>query len=222
MKKSATGYCPRCNAKARHRRIWLYLENHTSIFSRHIRLIEVAPWWSFARRFQAIDDIDYVGIDLKRTGPQVTAVGDLLALPVQEGTQDVAICIHVLEHIEDDHKAIAELYRVLRPGGMAIVSVPVRLDQPTFEDASVQDPDDRARLFGERGHVRYYGNNFADRLREPGFEVCMDPGDGLPADMYGRFGLRKDENIFRCVKQGGVEPGLSGAATMNLANSPES
>lgn len=201
LRPSEAGYCPRCNAKARHRRIWLYLSAHTDLLSAQIRLLEVAPWWSFARRFQKIESIDYVGVDLKRTGTQVTTIGDLIDLPIQAEMIDVVLCIHVLEHISDDHQAIAELYRVLRPGGLAIISVPLRLDQPTLEDPSVQDPDERTRLFGEPGHVRYYGKDFIERLRKPGFKVHMDPADELPAEMRHRFGLRTDENIFHCVKQ---------------------
>jgi len=200
LQQSKTGYCPRCNAKARHRRIWLYLNSHCQLFSEQTRLVEVAPWWSFARRFQGLATIDYIGVDLKYTGSQVTTIGDLSALPIQEGRVDVALCIHVLEHVDNDRKAIEELYRILRPGGMAIVSVPIRLDRPTFEDPSIQDPDERARSFGESSHVRYYGNDFIDRLREPGFDVRMDPADQVPDNICLRFGLRDDENIFRCVK----------------------
>ena len=77
LQKSDTGYCPRCNAKARHRRIWLYLSEHTEIFTDRVRLVEVAPWWSFARRFRKIATIEYLGVDLKKAGPQVSALGDL-------------------------------------------------------------------------------------------------------------------------------------------------
>ena len=208
LRASETGYCPRCNAKARHRRICLYLKHHTHVFSEQIQLVEVAPWWAFARRFQETPTVDYVGVDLKRTGTQVTTIGDLIALPIKTGRMDVALCIHVLEHIEDDRKAIAELYRVLRPGGLAIITVPLRLDRPTFEDPSIRDPDERARVFGERTHVRYYGNDFIDRLREPGFEVSLDPADQITTDTRRRFGLRNDENIFHCIKRGAETSGL--------------
>ena len=209
LRTSESGYCPRCNAKARHRRIWLYLEAHTEVLSAQIQLLEVAPWWAFARRFQTMSSVDYIGLDLQRTGTQVTTIGDVIALPIQAEMIDVVLCIHVLEHVDDDRQAIAELYRALRPGGVAIVSVPLRLDQPTHEDPSVQDPDERTRLFGEPGHVRYYGKDFIERLRQPGFKVHMDPAHELPAEMRRRFGLRTDENIFHCVKRDHITRNLS-------------
>jgi len=201
FRKSETGYCPRCNAKARHRRIWLYLQEHTKLFSERTRLLEIAPWWSLARRFQKMNNIEFVGVDLKPTGPQVTTIGDLVSLPIKTGKIDTAICIHVLEHIDDDHKAIAELHRVLRSGGLAIISVPLRLDRVTHEDPAIQDPDERAVVFGEPGHVRYYGIDLLDRLRQPGFDVSMDLADNVPAETRHRYGLRDDENIFHCVKR---------------------
>lgn len=200
LRKSETGYCPRCNAKARHRRIWLYLRENTELFSQRTRLLEVAPWWSFARRFGHMPNIVYVGLDLQRAGPQVTVLGDAISLPIQGDCLDAAICIHVLEHIEDDRRAIAELLRVLKPGGWAIISVPLRLDRPTHEDPSIREPAERERVFGEPGHVRFYGADMIDRIREGGFDVTLDLAEQIPPNTSRRFGLRDDENIFHCRK----------------------
>jgi len=200
IRKGETGYCPRCNAKARHRRIWLFLKQNTELFSKDVRLLEVAPWWAFARRFRSISNICYVGLDLRRTGPHVTTLGDAIALPLRTGSLDAAICVHVLEHIEEDRGAIAELYRVLKPGGWSIITVPLRLDRPTQEDPAIRDPIERARLFGEPGHVRFYGTDLVDRIRESGFDVTLDLADSVPADLRRRHGLRDDENIFYCRK----------------------
>lgn len=200
LRKSETGYCPRCNAKARHRRIWLYLRENTELFLERVRLLEVAPWWSFARRFRHMPNIAYVGLDLQRAGPQVTVLGDAISLPIQDGCLDAAICIHVLEHIEDDRRAIAELLRVLKPGGWAIITVPLRLDRPTHEDPSIREPAERERVFGEPGHVRFYGADTIDRIREGGFDVTLDLAEQIPPNTSRRFGLRDDENIFHCRK----------------------
>lgn len=116
------------------------------------------------------------------------------------GSFDAALCIHVLEHVEDDRHAMAELHRVLRPGGWALVSVPIRLDRPTHEDPAITDPAERQAVFGERSHVRFYGADLADRLREVGFEVELDLASDIPDDVRKRHGLRMDENLFRCRK----------------------
>ena len=191
---------PRRSWSKRHRRIWLYIVQHQKLFNRKIRLLEIAPWWALSRRFQASANIDFVGLDLVRTGPQVTTIGDAVSLPLQNDSFDTLICIHVLEHVDDDRKTLSELYRVLKPGGSAIISVPLRLDSDTIEDPSVTDPEERLRLFGEEGHVRFYGIDLTDRLTDAGFDVDLDLASNVPADICRRFGLRNDENIFHCQK----------------------
>lgn len=200
MRKSATGYCPRCNAKARHRRDWLYLQEETDVLAGPKRLLEIAPWWSLSRCFRRASNIEFFSIDLKKTGPHVTTIGDLVRLPFANASFDVVVCIHVLEHIPDDRRGISELFRVLKPGGWALVSVPLLLDEPTREDPSITDPCIRQRIFGESSHVRYYGTDMIDRLKGAGFQVTLDLAEDLPADRCNKFALRKDENVFYCVK----------------------
>ena len=200
LRSTADGYCPRCNAKARHRRDWLYLRDRTNLFSEPVKLLEVGPRWAFARRFQRMRNLEYVGLDLVRRGPEVTAIGDVTALPMPSGSFDAVICVHVLEHVEDDRRAIAEVYRVLKPGGWAIITVPLRLDRLTYEDPAITAPEERARAFGERGHVRRYGTDFIDRLIAAGFEVRLNRAEQVPAAVQTRCGLRRDENIFHCHK----------------------
>ena len=141
-----------------------------------------------------------MGVDLKQAGPHVTTIGDIVDLPFANGSFDVIICIHVLEHIPNDAKAISELYRILRPGGWALISVPLLLDQPTREDPSITDPLERERLFGEPSHVRYYGTDMINRLSNAGFDVEQDLAAEITAERRSRFGLRDDENIFHCVR----------------------
>jgi SAM-dependent methyltransferase len=200
------GYCPRCNAKARHRRIWIHLEQSTRLSSLDGQVLEVAPWWSFARRLQRMPNIRFVGMDLERSGPQVTVVGDALSIPFQASAFDLVLCVHVLEHIADDRRVMAEMHRVLKPGGVAVVSVPLRLDQPTYEDPTIMDPEQRARVFGERGHVRWYGRDLGDRLAAAGFQVTLDLASDVPENVRTRYGLRNDENIFHCTKSTAPSP----------------
>src|SRR5262249_12426105 len=77
---------------------------------------------------------------------------------------------HVLEHVPDDRRAMREFYRVLKPGGWAILLVPITVER-TFEDPAVVDPAERLRLFGQEDHVRRYGPDYGDRLSEAGFAV---------------------------------------------------
>jgi SAM-dependent methyltransferase len=85
-------------------------------------------------------------------------------------TFDVIFCSHVLEHVSDDRRAMREFRRVLRYDGWAILLVPA-VAEKTFEDPSVVDPAERLRRFGQEDHVRCYGPDYVDRLREAGFDV---------------------------------------------------
>ncbi len=145
-------------------------------------------------------NIEFVSVDLKQSGPHVTTIGDVVDLPFASASFDVVVCIHVLEHVIDDRRAIDELFRVLKPGAWALISVPLLLDQPTHEDGSITNPIDRQRLFGEPTHVRFYGTDMADRLSNAGFEVTLHLARRIPLDKRQRFALRDDENVFYCQK----------------------
>lgn len=200
FKKTTDGCCPRCNSKARHRRDWLFLEERTSFFVDDLSVLEIAPWWSFGRRFCETENIRYLAIDIDPGAPFVAVAGDVTAIPALSSRFDALVCIHVLEHVDDDRKAIQEIHRVLKPGGWALITVPLLLDEPTREDPSITSPEERQRLFGEKGHVRYYGRDLGDRLRSAGLHVTFEPAADIPPDRCLRYGLRKDENIFLCRK----------------------
>ena len=199
LRRRHHGYCPRCNSKARHRRVWLYLRERTNLFDDQMRLFEVSPKYSFSRRFVRMPNIEYVTGDIS-TRPNVALKMDLTAVPLRSCSFDAVICQHVLEHIEDDRSAIAEIYRILRPGGWALISVPLRLDQPTYEDASIVTPADRKAAFGEISHVRFYGYDLRERLADAGFVVSLDHASDLDEGKKRRHGLLNDENIFLCRK----------------------
>ena len=92
---------------------------------------------------------------------------DLTALSFADASVDAVICHRVLEHVPDDRAAIAEVFRVLAPGGEFSVSVPQSLHRARTTDWIVRDP-------GLFDHVRQYGRDFADRLRAAGFDVARE------------------------------------------------
>jgi SAM-dependent methyltransferase len=192
-------YCPRCNSKARHRRIWLFLEERTNLFSDRLRLFEVAPKFSFARRFRKMSNLYYVAGDLQRH-PETTLRMDVTAAPISSNSFDALICVHVLEEVMPDRLAMGEIFRLLKPGGWAVVTVPTNMNALTYEDPSITSAAARARAFGEPAHVRVYGYDLADRLQACGFEVTVDLAENVPVEKRSRYGLRDDENIFFCRK----------------------
>ncbi len=100
---------------------------------------------------------------------------DISAMPqVADSSYDVLIACDVLEHVPDDASAFCEIRRVLKPGGTAILSVP-QMDSPsrTDEDQQVKSELERERRFGQKDHVRMYGDDFTDRLKAAGFSISI-------------------------------------------------
>jgi SAM-dependent methyltransferase len=162
--------CPKCLSLERHRLIWLYLKQKTNFFSDNLKVLHIAPEQSFYKRFKALENIDYYTADLE--SPLAQYHFDIHEIPFDENTFDVIICNHVLEHVEDEFKVTREFYRVLKPGGFAILQVPINLQfETTYEDPKITDPKEREKHFGQYDHLRWHGKDYADRLRKSGFNV---------------------------------------------------
>ena len=165
--------CPNCLSLERHRLLWLYLMRETTLAAEHPRLLHAAPEVALMRKFKELYKecpMKYITADLE--SPLADLHFDIQQIPIADGEFDAVICNHIMEHVEDDRKAMRELHRILRPGGWGIILSPVDLQRAdTFEDDSITDRDERTRIFGQYDHRRIYGRDYAKRLAEAGFEV---------------------------------------------------
>ncbi|WP_459213071.1 class I SAM-dependent methyltransferase [Aquimarina rhabdastrellae] len=184
----------------RHRLLWLYLKDQTDFFTKPSKVLHFAPEQAFYKRFKALKHLEYTTTDLH--SPLADVKADICDLPFEDNTYDIIFCNHVLEHIPDDTKAMQELLRVLKPGGMAILQIPQELDrETTFEDDSITDPKERARIFGQYDHVRIYGRDYFNKLRNIGFKVDeIDYTQLLSNEDVKRFGLAQGEILPVCYK----------------------
>ncbi len=189
--------CPVCNALERHRMVWIYVQQ-TNLFDSSPRtMLHIAPEAMLEQIFRTIPNLRYVTADLMADNVAVHI--DLTAIPYPKQTFDIIHCSHVLEHIPDDRQAMAELYRVLKPGGWALIDVPLTAGA-TFEDPSVTDPRERERLFGQHDHVRCYGMDIVDRLTDVGFSVqTITLSDLLDAHESRRMGIPQS-SFFVCTR----------------------
>ena len=194
--------CPRCGSLERHRLLWLYLEQRTQLLHGGLTLLHVAPEALLAGKLERVPRLGYLSVDLE--SPLAMAHMDVTRLGLRDQSLDVILCLHVLEHVADDRAAMGEFLRVLRPGGWAILQSPVdEARAETFEDASVTDPAERERVFGQRDHVRIYGRDYLDRLRDCGFAVEDVPfAASLGPAAAQRYGLFADERITLCRRPG--------------------
>jgi SAM-dependent methyltransferase len=162
--------CPNCNSYERHRLLWRFLQEKTNFFAMSgKRMLDIAPVTWLAPRFRSVIGSGYLTADL--FNPADVRM-DITDIQFPDESFDIVYCSHVLEHVPDDRRAMGEFHRVLRSDGWAIFMVPITVEK-TFEDPSVTDPAQRLRLFGQDDHVRRYGPDFADRLREAGFAVTI-------------------------------------------------
>jgi len=99
--------------------MWLYLQQKTNFFTANLKVLHVAPELCFIKRFEAMPNLDYITADIE--SPLAKVKMDLHDIPFEQGTFDVAFCNHVMEHVTDDIQCMKELYRVLKPGGWAII-----------------------------------------------------------------------------------------------------
>lgn len=184
----------------RHRLLWLYLKNETDFFTAPKKVLHFAPEQAFYKLFRNQKNLEYTTTDL--LSPLADVKADICNLPFADNSYDLILCNHVLEHIPDDTKAMQELYRVLKPGGMGIFQIPQDLSRAeTFEDDSITDPKERARIFGQYDHVRVYGRDYFDKLRNIGFTVVEeDYTQKIAPDLVERYCLAKGEIIPICYK----------------------
>lgn len=177
----------------RHRQMWLYLQNETDFFTKNYKVLHIAPEQEFLRKFKKMKNLDYTSADL--FSPIVDVKADILDLPFADESFDVVICNHVLEHIEDDRKAMSELYRVMKKGGWGILQVPMKNSlEKTYEDFSITDPKERQKHFGQYDHVRWYGMDYFDRLKSVGFNAEANfYSQKFSEEDIKRFGLNKNE-----------------------------
>ena len=184
----------------RHRLLWLYLENETDFFSSEKKVLHFAPEQAFYKRFRKMKNLNYTTTDLY--SPLADVKADICNLPFKDASYDVILCNHVLEHISDDTKAMQELYRVLKPNGMAILQIPQDLNRgTTFEDNTITNKTERAKIFGQYDHVRIYGRDYFNKLRSIGFKVEeVDYTSTLSKEEIEKYCLAKGEIIPVCYK----------------------
>lgn len=168
--------CPNCLSLERHRLLWLWLVRESDIGRGAMalpKMLHIAPEVALMRKFKkmyASTPDRYVTADLE--SPLADMHFDVQQIPLEAESFDAIICNHIMEHVEDDLKALRELYRIMRRGGWGVILSPVELErEKTFEDDTITDPAERTRIFGQYDHRRIYGRDYAARLRETGFEV---------------------------------------------------
>lgn len=189
--------CLGCGSRERHRLLHLWRIEGGGDKLRGRRILQFAPEKVVMRQMRG--NPLYETADLMQKG--VTHRVDITRIDLPDTTYDVVMANHVLEHIDDDRQAMRELFRLLKPGGTALLSVPINATRrETYENPAIEGDAARWAHFSAHDHKRYYGLDFADRLAEAGFAVetfRVSPEEEV------RYGLLRDEWIYIARKPNG-------------------
>lgn len=202
--KDHLGSCWLCNAYPRVRQLYYWLINDYDIGRKgSLKILHVAPEVQIAEKIRQLDNVEYYSIDKRCKGysyPDYVKDGDVKNLQFDDSSFDLVICNHVLEHIVDDRRAMNEIKRVLKPGGTAILMVPLDYDSSVTieeDEANPCTPEEREEKFGQYDHVRMYGTDYFGRLAEIGFNVERKKYD---TETCHRYGFMPEEEIVICRK----------------------
>ncbi|MFW5886780.1 MAG: class I SAM-dependent methyltransferase [Bacteroidota bacterium] len=193
--------CPKCLSLERHRLIWLYLKRETDFFTTPKKVLHVAPEQPFIKLFRKMNNLDYTTGDLE--SPLADIKFDIQNIPLADEAYDVVICNHVMEHIDDDKKAMSEVYRIMKKGGMAFMQVPLEKTlEKTYEDKSITNPQEREKHFRQRDHLRLYGRDYPSRLEKVGFKVTpVDYTKKMTAEEVKKYALSPREILYLIEKK---------------------
>jgi SAM-dependent methyltransferase len=194
--------CPNCASRERHRltQLWALANGGHPLADK--RILHFAPEKAVRRQMRG--NPLYETADLRQNG--VTHQMDITAIPAEDASYEVVIAHHVLEHIDDDTRAMGEIFRILKPGGFALLSVPLNgTRERTYENPAVAGPKALHFHFGGWDHKRLYGLDFGDRLEDAGFmvETFRAPPEDEP-----RFSLLRDEWLYIARKPTARSDGL--------------
>ena len=193
--------CPNCLSLERHRLIYLYLKNETIFFNKKLNVLHIAPENCFISIFKSSKNINYTSGDL--FSPLADIKMDIHKMPFKNNTFDVVLCNHVLEHLDDDIKALKEIIRVMKNGGFSILQVPFYYPLPnnTLEDKTIIKASEREKAYGQSDHLRKYGKDYKKRLSSVGFKVDENKYiNRLSEEEQKKDGLSKNEIIYIGIK----------------------
>ncbi len=205
--KREQNICPGCLSTDRDRLVYLYLHEKTDFFKKPQKVLHIAPEPALYKVFRKLKNLDYIAGTKYQEGfyySDKLMVLDITALDFADEQFDFVMANHILEHIENDRKAMQEIYRVLKPNGQAILQVPIALAlNKTYENPLVKTEKEREKHFGQFDHVRLYAEDYKERLEKAGFDVLKTkPGTSQwPMKNIKRYGLNKNEYLYVAIKK---------------------
>lgn len=189
--------CPACHSHDRHRMLHAVLSTRQLLAVPNASVMHFAAETQVTRFLDSMQNPRIIAIDINPNHLDnaigMKLVTDIMRMPMPDNTMDIAICLHVLEHVTNDREGIAELCRVMKPGGLVILMIPLDMTLGATEEWG----GPCAEMFD---HVRNYSPvDVPDRLRA--FEVTeIRPADLGDEAMRRRYAIRDSEIVYLCRK----------------------
>lgn len=192
--------CPRCGGVDRERwQLWV-LSRYTGIFREKCCVLHFAPEPHLSKYIAANLKCEYYTGDIVRG--RAMHYTDILDIQYKDKTFDYVIMNHVLEHITDVKKAMAEVKRVLKQNGKLVLSFPICTDMDTLELPDVMTEEERLEHYGQKDHVRLFGRDYLERVKAFGFEVSVyTPKKCCTQEEVDRYGFIEDDILMICEKR---------------------
>jgi predicted SAM-dependent methyltransferase len=190
--------CPKCKSLKRHRFIYLFLEKIGLLKNPKLKVLHIAPEECFSKIFEKIWNKNYITADLNNKNVKIKM--DITNIPFKNETFDFILCSHVLEHVENDKKAMSEFLRVLSKNGIVVIMVPI-FGKETYENPKIKSPEERLKYFGQKDHVRKYGLDIIKKMEKIGFKVkIIIPKNILSQAEIKKYVLGPNHKIFLLYK----------------------
>lgn len=204
-KRRENNKCPICRSNDRERLLYFYYQNiMMPSLKNGTTLLHIAPEFNFANTLKSNKNIVYTSGDKYEKGYENSYKAeyiDICDTKLPEHSFDYIICNHVLEHVVSYQMALAEIKRILKPGGKAILQVPIgKLLKVTIEDTTLTSEKEREERFGQYDHVRLFGQDYSKILKEAGFSVREFKSGELCNNQEKKYALNPDEIIFEVTK----------------------
>ncbi len=194
--------CPSCMSLERTRVLDLFLNRELGVFDKNgLKILHFAPEKALVKKLSKIPGVEYVDADIN---PAFAGnVIDIESIPFEDEYFDLIVCSHVLGHVKDEAAAVNEMYRVIKPGGLAIVMTLLSDRVYTFEDPAIKTVEERLQNYGEVDLQRLHGLDFSSRLEKGGFSVEeIDYREKFSPEIQLKYALGDGarEKIFKCTK----------------------
>jgi predicted SAM-dependent methyltransferase len=200
LRSFKAGLCPYCGSGKRHRTMWMFLLKKTDLFTKNLKVLHFAPEHCLSKPMKKLTNLKYLSADLD--SPRAMIKLDMTNITFSDNSFDVVLSSHVLEHVNNDIRAMEELFRIQKSTGWSIHLVPIDHSlEVTFEDPAIITPEERNSAYGHYDHKRIYGRDYKKRLMSVGFrvEVCKTK-DFCSEDEILKMGLFENTEIYYCRK----------------------